>query len=94
MVESRFSVPEHVVFRELDGETVLLHLISGRYFGLDPIGTQVLRTVALGQPPAVALPALLEEYEVSEQQLRQDVEELLSDLLSRGVLTREHPSPP
>ena len=40
-LESRVRIPESVLFQELDGEAVLLHLESGVYFGLDPIGTRM-----------------------------------------------------
>lgn len=35
----RITVPENVMMRELDGESVLLNLDLGIYFGLDDIGT-------------------------------------------------------
>jgi len=40
-LETPFTIPEGVVSREIEGETVLLNLESGRYFGLNAVGTRV-----------------------------------------------------
>src|SRR2546430_2126111 len=34
-------IRKDVVFRELEGEMVLLNLATGVYFGLDPVGTRI-----------------------------------------------------
>ena len=39
--DQRITVPEHVLMRELEGESVLLNLDSERYFGLDETGTRM-----------------------------------------------------
>ena len=44
----RITVPESVLFRDLDGEAVLLETVTGRYFGLDEVGTTCLSRKPLG----------------------------------------------
>jgi hypothetical protein len=34
-------VPDDVLFRDLDGEAVILNLRTGTYFGLDELGTRM-----------------------------------------------------
>ena len=41
-----------VVFRDLDGEAVILDLVSGTYFGLNEVGTRVWRLVDEGRDPS------------------------------------------
>ena len=36
----KISISPQVVARELGGETVILDLSSGTYFGLDPVGAR------------------------------------------------------
>jgi len=38
-------VGKDVMFRELDGEAVLLNLESGKYYGLDPVGSRIWQFV-------------------------------------------------
>src|SRR6478672_4662746 len=41
----RVVVPDGVLAREIDGETVLLNLDTGIYFGLDAVGTDMWRAI-------------------------------------------------
>ena len=45
-LNSTISVPEGVLFQDVEGEAVLLDLNSGMYFGLDGVGTRMWTTLA------------------------------------------------
>jgi hypothetical protein len=73
-----------VVVHEQAGEAFLLHIGSGRYFGLNPSGLVTWKAIAQGQDPE---DALREAYpEVAAERLRADLEELVASLLSEGLL--------
>lgn len=81
------SNPE-VLFQKLGNEAVILHLKSEEYYGLDEVGTyfwEVLTNQAQGDIEQ-ALPILLEEFDVAEQQLRTDLLELVEELKSENIL--------
>jgi hypothetical protein len=85
-LQTAFTIPDAVVFRELDGEAVLLNLDSGQYFGLNEVGTRIWQLLAeLGQPQPV-LDALLKEFDVSAAELEADVLNLLLQLAARGLI--------
>lgn len=79
-------VPDSVVYRDLDGEVVLLDTDSGTYFGLDEVGSRVWHLLAESGGVERTVEVLLDEYEVAEARLRADVEELTQTLLERGLL--------
>jgi hypothetical protein len=83
---SRVLVPPHVLVRDLEGELVLLNVESEHYFGLDAVGTRMW--VALTGSPTVeeAYAHLSEEYEVEPDRLRVDLADLVSRLVSEGLL--------
>jgi hypothetical protein len=84
--ERPVRAPEHVLMRELAGEAVLLNLDSEIYYGLDETGTRMWQALT-GEPTIqAAYDALLAEYDVAPEVLRQDVEELLGRLLEHGLL--------
>lgn len=85
-VESRFSVPAHVVARRVGDETVLLDLKSGVYFGLDPVGARFWELVEEGHRLPELITALLDEYEVEEEVLDKDIRGLINELCARGLL--------
>jgi hypothetical protein len=84
--EAQITIPDNVLFRELDGEAVILSLDSERYYGLDEVGTRMWQLLTEHQaiPPAYA--ALLEEYDVAEAQLRHDLLELVQKLADEKLL--------
>ena len=86
----RVSVPEDVLIRVLDGESVILNLASETYFGLDKVGTQMWTSLTESGSIQVAYDVLLTEYDVDAQQLRIDLTELLTQLLDNGLVTLTH----
>lgn len=88
MVQSttKISVPKHVLARELDGESVLLNLDSGDYYGLDQVGTRMWTLLSQSGDVETAYGVLLGEYDASAELLRKDLEELLDDLVSHQLL--------
>ncbi len=85
----RYRIPQDILFHELSGEAVLLNLASGQYYSLDEIGTQMWVLLAEHGEIEPVIAALLQEYEVTEQQLRVDLEKLISDLTVQGLLEKD-----
>jgi len=82
----RVSIPDSVMFRELEGESVILDLDSESYFGLDQVGTRMWQLVTEADSIQTAFDNLQEEYEVETDRLRADLTELLEVLLARGLI--------
>jgi hypothetical protein len=80
------SVTPDVLHQELGGETVLLNLANESYFGLDEVGTRVWQVLAETHSAQAVVAKLLEEYEVSAEQLRTDVEQLVEQLTAAGLV--------
>ena len=85
----RLRVSDEVVFRELDGEAVILNLESGIYFGLDEVGTRFWQLIEQDGRLALALEALESEYDVEGEVLRADVDRLVAALVEKGLMVRE-----
>jgi len=80
-------VPEDVIFRELDGEAVILNLDTGMYFGIDAVGTrmwQLLETQASLREVWVALQA---EYDATPERLERDLLDFVDGLSAKGLVT-------
>ncbi|MBE9227080.1 PqqD family protein [Phormidium sp. LEGE 05292] len=84
--EMRVSVPEDVLIRELDGESVILNLKSERYFGLDRVGTRIWEVLSTSETIAAAYQTLLSEYDVVPEQLETDLYNLLEQLVQHGLI--------
>ena len=82
----RLDVPQHVLIRFLDKESVLLNVETERYFGLDETGTRMWQLVTAAPSVEFAYRQLLDEYDVQAEPLRRDLIELLSRLVENGLL--------
>jgi hypothetical protein len=72
---------------DLRGETAILRLSSGVYYGLDPIGTRVWTLLAEPTQLADLVDCLVADYEVDRPRCEHDVVALLDDLDAHGLLT-------
>ncbi|MDF0676282.1 MAG: PqqD family protein [Nitrospira sp.] len=82
-------IAHNVVFRDLAGESVLLNLDTGTYFGLDAVGTRVWNLIAEHGSTSLAIDTLLAEYDVDAPRLEKDVTALIDRLLAKGLLTTD-----
>ena len=83
-----FEIPEQVRFREIDGEAILLNLDSGVYFGLDEVGTRVWNLISEKHTLGDIQGKMIQEFDVSQSRLSKDLNLLIRELLSRGLLLR------
>jgi Coenzyme PQQ synthesis protein D (PqqD) len=83
---TRVAIPETVLFRDLDGEAVILATDSGKYFGLNEVGTRMWTLLHRHGEVEGACRALLEEYDVDEARLREDLARLVDVLAARGLV--------
>lgn len=79
---------------DLDGETVILNLESGLYYGLDSVGTRIWNLIQEPRSVHDILGILLQEYDVQPERCEQDLLALLQELTDEGVIeARDEPGP-
>jgi len=83
---STFTPAKDVVARQVGGETVILDLESGTYFGLDPVGTRIWTLLEAGHSLQHVCDVLLDEYEVSRDDVERDVPALVTQLVDKKLL--------
>lgn len=87
MATPSFEIPAHVLYREVDGQMVLLNLQTEQYFGLNRIGAHIV-TRLTEEPFEEALAGLTNDFDVNAVVLNRDVENLVAGLLDAGLLIR------
>ena len=77
-----------VVWRDVDGEIVLLNVITGQYFGLDGSGSRVWQILDRG---AVSVGAVCEtlstEFDVDRATIESDVTTLVNELVAQQLVS-------
>ena len=84
-----FDVSTDVLYQELGDEAMLLDLKTENYFGLNEVGRLIWKELAACGEIEGAIAGILMEYEVSEDQLRSDVDNLLEQLADRGLVRKK-----
>ena len=82
-----FELPEDVLIREVEGQTILVNLVDERWYELDAVGADVV-TRLISSPYEDALLSLQLDYNVGSDQLTEDVQQLVAALLAAGLLAQ------
>lgn len=86
------NIKPEILLEEIEGEAVLLSLETERYFGLDPIGLLIWRTLEKNPISDVAVKAVLAEYDADEKTAYNDVAAFIVKLEQAGLLSAESAS--
>jgi hypothetical protein len=76
-----------VIVRAVGEELVLLDVERGTYYGLDPVGARIWALIASGTSLGAIVDRLVDEYEVTREELERDVEKLVGELEGRGLVS-------
>lgn len=82
-------VPDEIIFRELNGEAVVLNLESGTYFGLDAVGTRIWQLCAEHSSIHEVWQVMQNEFDAPGEALRSDLLAFVNELSSKGLLTSQ-----
>jgi hypothetical protein len=89
-LDSRFILSKDALFRELDGEAVILDLDSGTYFGLNAVGTRMWQLIAQHERLQAVLDDLCLEYDATRETLESDLLELVARLADARLGAVKH----
>ena len=84
----KVTIPAQDMARQVGEEIVILDLAGGSYFGLDPVGARIWELMGEGKTLAEICATMLEEYEVTPEQLQGDVIKLAGELAERGLVLK------
>ena len=85
----KYTISQTVLLQELDGETVILDIQSGRYLGLDAVATAMWKQLLETQSVDAAVRGLVGEYDVAEARLRSDLEAFVARLVDEQLIRIE-----
>jgi hypothetical protein len=86
LLGARARMPQHVVCRSFVAETVVLNLQTGQYHGLNPTAGRMLEVLQAASTMGAAVPVLVEQYGIAQEQIERDLLALVGGLLERGLI--------
>jgi hypothetical protein len=85
----KLRIADDVVFRIIGNEVVIQKVGTGDCFNLDKIGTRMWQLISDHRSREDVIAALLDEYDVDEEQLCHDLDALIEQLIAKGLLKTE-----
>lgn len=73
----------------LDGESVILHMDAGEYYGFNEVATFIWDRIQEPRTVGELCESVTDEYDVSIERSREDTEALLNDLDAKGLVEIE-----
>jgi hypothetical protein len=93
-IRSTVVAVKDLVSCDLAGESIILNINNGMYYGLDPVGSWIWNTVKNPISVQDIRDRLLREYNVEAERGEQDLLALLSELADEGLIeVKNGPSP-
>jgi hypothetical protein len=80
------SASDQVTSTEVDGESVLLDLEEGVYYGLNPVGARIWEEVQEPRLVSDIAEAVTSEYDVERERCLDDILALCADLLENDLI--------
>jgi len=80
ILQRQLSPSSDAVDSEVGDETVILHLKSGTYFGLDPVGTRIWGLLKQALSPGDICARLATEYDIDRDVIDADARRFLDQL--------------
>lgn len=71
-------------------ELVMMSAEKGNYIGLSDVGARIWELIATPQPLDAVCSRLLEEYDVTPEACRAEVETFLNELSKQGAIALDH----
>ena len=85
-LQQKFELNSNVMARAVGDETVILHLGSGTYFGLDPVGKRIWDLIETGGRLTDICDALVAEFGEPRERIEGDVKVLVQELIEHKLL--------
>jgi len=86
VTDKRYRRQAELMEAELGNELVALDVEAGNCFGFNEVATSVWRVLATAMTFAQLQESLLAEYEVRPEKCRDELQELLDDMLDKGLI--------
>ncbi|GAA6184574.1 PqqD family protein [Aliiglaciecola sp. NS0011-25] len=83
---TKYKLSDKALFQKVVDETVILDSISGQYYTLDPIGTEMVEALTTGKSVSQVVALIEQSYDAQAENIQADLAELISKMSDKGLL--------
>ena len=81
-----YMIPSQVLVAHLDGEAVVLHMDTKRYYRLNDTGARIWKGLERRERVSQIVTSLCAQFTVPRETAQREVESMIRDLLDNGLL--------
>ncbi len=85
-MDSKLSRNADIIFSDMDGETVMMSIDNGEYYGINPIGSRIWNALETPHTPSEIIDMLLPHFDVTRDQCARDVIPFLERMVEKGII--------
>jgi hypothetical protein len=85
-MDSKIVGNAKIVFNEMDGETIMMSIENGEYYGMNSMGTRIWRLLSTPKRVSDICDTLLPDFDVTQEQCSKDVLLCLNKMAEKGVV--------
>src|SRR5215470_1616580 len=78
---------EEIAAKVIDGEAIIINLANGIYYSMDKVGGLIWEMIEGGRTLEEMVAMILARYDVSQEQVKTDIEQLVNELLQENLVT-------
>jgi len=78
---------EEIAAKVMDGEAIIINLANGIYYSMDKVGGLIWEMIEGGRTLEDMVAMIVARYDVSQEQVKTDIELLVNDLLQENLVT-------
>jgi hypothetical protein len=75
-----------ILSSDMDGETVMMSIEKGKYFGLDKVGSRIWELLEEPHSTDELIKILMKEFDVEGAQCREDTQKFLDELIKQNLV--------
>lgn len=83
-----YKASTNYLYSEIDSEAVILDVNSGTYFGLNEVSNRIWQLLQAPASETAIIEQILAEYDVSPEEAKKDLHNLLEEMLSTGLVEK------
>ena len=85
-MNTQYVRDNEILSSDMDGETVMMSIENGEYYGLNPVGSRIWTLLEAPHSLNEIIKILLEEFEVEEAECISDMQTFVTDLLDKKLV--------
>ncbi len=87
IIMAKYSLSNSSLSQRVKDETVILELNKGEYFELNSMAGKMLEMLKASTDTATIAKCIEAEFDTDQETIQKDLDQLITDMLSAGVLT-------